>query len=42
MLDGPNTETSEVDYTRGMQSDAQMTKPPQTVPMQTKTVANMD
>ena len=26
MLDGINTETSEVHYTRGMQSDAQMTK----------------
>lgn len=32
MLDGPNTETSEVRYTRGMQSDAQMTKPPQNSP----------
>ena len=27
MLDGTITETSEVYYTRGMQSDAQMTKP---------------
>ena len=27
MLDGTITETSEVHYTRGMQSDAQMTKP---------------
>ena len=27
MLDGPNTETSEVRYTRGTQSNAQMEKP---------------
>ena len=27
MLGGPNTETSEVDYTIGMQSNTQMAKP---------------
>ena len=27
MLDGPNTETNEVNYTIGMQSDPQMMKP---------------
>ena len=27
MLDGPNTETSEAHYTRGTQSNAQMTQP---------------
>ena len=27
MLDGPNTKTSEVDYTIGTQSNAQMTQP---------------
>ena len=27
MLDGPNTETSEVCFTRGTQSNAQMEKP---------------
>ena len=27
MLDGPNTETSEVDYTIGMQNNTQMAKP---------------
>ena len=32
MLDGPNTETSEAHYTRGMQSNAQMTKPAPNTP----------
>ena len=32
MLDGPNPETSEVDYTRGIQSNAQMAYQPQTDP----------
>ena len=32
MLDGPNTETSEVHYTRGTQSNAQMAKPPPNSP----------
>ena len=34
MLDGPDTETSEVHYTRGTQSNAQMAKPTQTDPRQ--------
>ena len=42
MLDGTITETSEVHYTRGMQSDAQMTKPTPNSPMQTQNSGNMD
>ena len=42
MLDGPNTETSEMDYTIGMQAILKWPNQPQTVPMQAKIVANMD
>ena len=42
MLDGLNTETSEVDYTTGLQRNTQMAKPSPKVPMQPKTVANID
>ena len=42
MLNGSNTETSEMHYTRGMQSNAQMNKPTQIVPMQAQSSGKMD